>query len=188
MSSEYIDVFKMIVTSVISGITVFLATYLKKNAEIKSLSNNIDEVKEQQLNLITATEQVKKDIEHNDWKKKERHQIKLKVLEEYYQCIDKIPSFLNETYTEAFMDIKIDDEKDVRKRADFLQAFYLPELKKEHDKLKGVFCFYDNAINDKKSGYTVSGFTVTGCINSISRECEVIKKSIIDLVHMTMYF
>ncbi len=121
-------------TGVVAGITGYVGAYLKKGAEIKALSKNINDLKDQQVILTEATEQVRQDIEHQVWKKQELHQLKRQALEEYYECIDKLPYYLVDHYS-YLTSQKKEAPKDLYNRASLLQQLYLSELQDQHNRL-----------------------------------------------------
>lgn len=145
-------------TGVVAGIAGYVGAFLKKDAEIKALSKNITELKNQQVVLTSATAQVQHDIEHQVWKKQELHQLKRQVLEEYYECIDKLPHYLVEQYSYLTSQQK-ETPKDLYNRASLLQQLYLPELQDQHNRLLAPMHEFFQ-FSSEVSSYLLAGNTI----------------------------
>lgn len=127
-------------TGVVAGIAGYVGAYLKKDAEIKALSKNITELKNQQVILTDATEKVRKDIEHQVWKKQELHQLKRKKIEQYFVLLEQSR---NDMYAKVNHDYfglaEYEGNQNAFEKACMIQNLYLPEILIQHAKLLKVY-------------------------------------------------
>ncbi len=76
--------------ALLGAFAIYWKTYAQKDAEIQVISDNLNEIKEQQVSLAEATEQVKEDIKHQVWKKQKADKLIREKIEEYYIYLDKL--------------------------------------------------------------------------------------------------
>ncbi|MEL4417558.1 hypothetical protein [Shewanella algae] len=115
----------------------------EEKVKIDVISDQLDKVVRQQEKLTEATKQIESNIEHQVWKKQELQQLKRKALEEYYECIDRLPYYLIKKY--SYTAGRAEEEpRDLYNRACVLQDLYLPELYKQHVRLlEPMYQYFD---------------------------------------------
>ncbi|MGF1703492.1 hypothetical protein L4D09_24685 [Photobacterium makurazakiensis] len=126
------DLILLLGTGFVAGISGYIGAYLKKDAEIKALSKNIAEIQRQQVLLTKATEGVRKDIEHQVWKKQEMYTTRQQKLEEYVRLAYKLRFTV---YGDTFEEIMENGFIEVSNEMHLLNELYFPELRKEHAKI-----------------------------------------------------
>ena len=82
-SQLYIQIITIIVTVFVSVVATYFVTRIKKSAEIREVTANLDEIKAQLSATTEITERIKYDIEHDHWREKEIELAQRKKLEEY---------------------------------------------------------------------------------------------------------
>ncbi len=133
--------------ALLGAFAIYWKTYAQKDAEIQVISDNLNEIKEQQVSLAEATEQVKEDIKHQVWKKQEADKLIREKIEEYYIYLDKLPTFMVE-YFHCIVGDNIEKPDDIYSKARLIVNLYLPEMKDEHGELSVVMKeFYEFMAN-----------------------------------------
>lgn len=115
----------------------------EEKVKIDVISEQLDKVVRQQEKLTEATKQIESNIEHQVWKKQELQQLKRQALEEYYECIDRLPYYLIKQY--SYIAGQVEEEpRDLYNRACLLQNLYLPELYEQHVRLlEPMYQYYE---------------------------------------------
>ncbi|MBM5031233.1 hypothetical protein HYO11_16935 [Vibrio parahaemolyticus] len=109
-------------------------TLQTESAKIDALSEKLTQVITLQVELTRATEQVSQDLAHQVWNKQELTQLKRIKYEQYYTCVDGLPSYFGEKF-KYHAGLEKNEPKDLICEADLLVDLYLPELKEAHKKL-----------------------------------------------------
>lgn len=108
-------------------------------AKIEAVSKKIDEVVDQQKKLTRATEEVKSDIAHMAWNKKEFQTIKREKLELYLEQVSERSDELASMTALARQGESIGFIPLTQvTRINSLQLLYLPELKNENNKFTNL--------------------------------------------------
>lgn len=152
MSIEASQLVLSTITALASGFIAGLAAYfgsrIKKSGEIDTLTAKIEEVRDQQIVLTSATEKVKYDIEHQVWRKKEQETIKRDKLENYYIQIGEI---INDMYAQVNRSyFGLDVGKPYTRAAQntyMIQQLYLPELLHETFEVHRVAAQFEDWIS-----------------------------------------
>ncbi|MEZ9897612.1 hypothetical protein BCU00_019875 [Vibrio breoganii] len=137
-----------IIIGCVSAFGGYLGAYLKKSAEISSMSDNIKELMSQQKKITEATESVKQDIEHQVWRKKEQELLKREKMEEFATlCLD-LPQKLSEEYAKRSIDINADFDRHHLKKFMLIQRLYLPNFEEDMEKLISLHEKYEAVVLD----------------------------------------
>lgn len=145
--------FDAVIMACVAAFGGYFGAYLKKGAEIQSMSDNIKELAEQQKKIVEATEQVKQDIEHQVWRKKELELIRRQKMEEFAILCIELPQHITDEFSRRSLDINADYDMHHYKKFMFIQRLYLPNFEMEVDKLVDILNKYDDLITElqKKS-------------------------------------
>ncbi|MFB2758580.1 hypothetical protein FJD32_003905 [Shewanella sp. LC6] len=137
-----------IITACVAAFGGYLGAYFKKGAEIQSMSDNIKELAEQQKKIAEATEQVKQDIEHQVWRKKELELVRRQKMEEFaILCMD-LPQHITDEFSQRSLDINADYDRHHYKKFMFIQRLYLPNFEIDVDKLVDILKKYDDLVTE----------------------------------------
>jgi len=122
----------------------FIKSFGAEKGKYKAIESSLDIIKKQVSETTKTTEKIKKDIELNVWREKDREMLKREKLEEYfsYVLISK-EAFHAEMENKLFKQENDFDEQAYNK-ADILQALYLPELAAEHNNYRKAVVVYRN--------------------------------------------
>ncbi|UCM44572.1 hypothetical protein [Aeromonas dhakensis] len=126
----------------------FIKSFGAERGKYKAIESSLDTIKQQVSVTTKITEQIKKDIELNVWREKDREMLKREKLEEYFSfvLISK-EAFHAEMENKLFKQENNYDEQAYNK-ADMLQALYLPELAAEHNEYRKAVVIYRNWLAD----------------------------------------
>jgi len=154
----------VVITAAVAALGGYLGAYFKKAAEIQSMSDNIKELAEQQKLIAQATEQVKQDIEHQVWRKKELELIRRQKMEEFATLYIELPQHLSDEYCKRLIDVNAEYDRHYYKKFLFIQRLYLPNFEKEVDKLISLYGKYEALVvelqkNSSPSSKYLQGYT-----------------------------
>jgi hypothetical protein len=142
-----------IVVACVSALGGFFGAYIKKGAEIQSMSDNIQELANQQKRITEATEQVKQDIEHQVWRRKELELVRRQKMEEFASLCLALPQQLTDEYIKRVHDVNADYDRHSFKKFMLIQRLYLPSFASNIVELIKLHERYDNLITDiQKNG------------------------------------
>lgn len=122
--------FLLILGSFIGGlINSWARGYGSQSGKIKSIDKNLSLIQKQLKQSTEMTEQIKSQIEHDGWRKKEKESIRRQKLEEFMQLVHMLPKNYSNAYTnqklgrigENFDQFLIDKIR-------IIQSLYFPEL------------------------------------------------------------
>lgn len=146
------DIIFGLFTSTVAGIAAYLGAYLKKDAEITALSNNIAELKNQQVILTGATEQVKQDIEHQIWREKELLQVQRVKLEEASWLLINYPYNLEKEIKSNFTGIReLEFEQGTFEKIRVLIRLYFPQVEEDSVHFFQLAIEFSNWMEKKKT-------------------------------------
>ncbi|MGS6585372.1 hypothetical protein ACW68H_08950 [Vibrio diabolicus] len=145
-----------VIIAVVSGFGGYFTAYLKKGAEIQSMSDNIKELVAQQRKLAEATESVKHDIEHQVWRKKEQELICRQKMEEFASlCLD-LPQYLSDEFAKRTTDVNAQYDRNYYKKFLIIQRLYLPRFEEEMEKLITLYEQYEKLVSSIEQNKPVS--------------------------------
>ncbi|EGR0722489.1 hypothetical protein [Vibrio alginolyticus] len=137
-----------VIIAVVSGFGGYFTAYLKKGAEIRSMSDNIKELVAQQRKITEATESVKHDIEHEVWRKKEQELIRRQKMEEFaLLCLD-LPQYLSDEFVKRTTDANAQYDRNYYKKFLLIQRLYLPRFEEEMGKLITLYEQYEKLVSN----------------------------------------
>lgn len=136
-----------VIIAVISCFGGYFTAYLKKGAEIQSISDNIKELVAQQRKLTEATESVKHDIEHQVWRKKEQELIRRQKMEEFASLCLNLPQYLSDEFGKRTTDINAEYDRHYYKKFILIQRLYLPNFEEEMDELTTLYDQYEGLVS-----------------------------------------
>jgi hypothetical protein len=120
----------------------FIKSFGAEKGKYKAIESSLDTIKKQVSETTKTTEKIKKDIELNVWREKNREMLKREKLEEYFSFV-----LISKDNFHAEMENKLfnqenDYDKQAFNKADMLQALYLPELSVEHNNYRKAVVVY----------------------------------------------
>jgi hypothetical protein len=114
-----------LISAIGAGIWAFTTSFLTEKARLSAIESSLEIIQKQ----TKVIEEVKTNLDYDNWKNKDLDVTKRKNLEEYYSALS---SFQNK----LVFNLKngTDDLKEFE-RADLIQSFYLDELAQEQSKI-----------------------------------------------------
>jgi hypothetical protein len=121
-----------LISAIGAGTGAFTTSFLTEKARLSAIESSLEVIQKQ----TKMTEEVKTNLDYDNWKNKDLDVTKRQKLEEYYSALS---SFQNKLI------FNLKDETDYLKeleRADLIQSFYLGELDQEQFKIMGAAIQY----------------------------------------------
>jgi len=120
----------------------FIKGFGSEKGKYKAIETSLDTIKKQVSETTKTAEKIKKDIELNVWREKDREMLKREKLEEYFSFIlISRDAFHSEMENRLFKQKNLFDEQAYNK-ADLLQTLYLPELADAHNQYRKAVVEY----------------------------------------------
>jgi hypothetical protein len=134
-SMWYIYLLMLLITIVGSFVGSILLSYAKKKGEIKAISAHFETL-QKQLKLNTKiTEEIKVEVNHSDWLKREWKALRQKKLEELLQNVYQADHWQKTNKDATLFGSGKDPGSSPKASVKFLSALYFPELKSEIEDL-----------------------------------------------------
>ncbi|CED59947.1 DNA methyltransferase [Moritella viscosa] len=120
----------------------FIKSFGAEKGKYKAIESSLDIIKKQVSETTKTTEKIKKDIELNVWREKDREMLKREKLEEYFSFV-----VISQEAFHAEMENKLFKQENnynnqAYNKAEMLQALYLPELADEHNEYRKAVVLY----------------------------------------------
>lgn len=122
----------------------FIKSFGAEKGKYEAIKSSLDTIKQQVSETTKVTEGIKKDIELNAWREKDREILKREKLEQYFSFVLISRDALHAEMENKLFKKENDYDKQAYNKADMLQALYLPELAAEHNDYRKAVIVYRN--------------------------------------------
>ncbi|MUH96461.1 hypothetical protein GNP63_07850 [Aliivibrio fischeri] len=120
----------------------FVKSFGAEKGKYIAIESSLDTIKQQVSTTTKVTEQIKKDIELNVWREKDREMLKREKLEQYFSFILISKEAFHAEMENKLLKQENDYDEQAYNKADMLQALYLPELSSEHNEYRKAVIVY----------------------------------------------
>lgn len=120
----------------------YVRGYASEKARLTAIDSSLQSIKRNVAETTRAAEEIKKDIEDESWRRKDREALKREKLEAYIIAISEAKAAVYDQTKASLFDADHAYDAHAWNRADMLQALYLPELAVEHNEFRQVLSVF----------------------------------------------
>jgi hypothetical protein len=126
----------------------FIGAYSRKRGEDLATKADLEGIKKQLASTTEVTERIRKEIEHETWRKQQQESVRRSKLEDYLCYVYVAQENLStEMFNKYFYEnIAIGDTYAINK-ANMLKMLYFPELEPEHEQLCAQWAAFKNWVS-----------------------------------------